>query len=56
MKEMIELIGMQAVELLKDDWVNERLDQLQTEEEKKLWLAVASVYALAKANNLKPGK
>lgn len=50
MERMIELIGEQAKELLKNELVVERLEQFQTEEEKQQWLAIAAMYALAKAN------
>lgn len=50
MEAMIELIGKQAAELLKNELVIERLDNLKTDEEKQQWLAIAAMYALAKAN------
>lgn len=50
MERMIKLIGEQAKELLKNELVVERLEQFQTEEEKQQWLAIAAMYALAKAN------
>ena len=47
---MIQLIGEQAKELLKNDLVIERLNSLKTEKEKREWLAIAAMYSLAKAN------
>ncbi|WP_300794325.1 hypothetical protein [uncultured Bacteroides sp.] len=48
--EIIDIIGKQANELLKNKLVIESLDKLKTDEEKQRWLAVASIYALCKAN------
>lgn len=50
MNEMINLIGRQAQELMKDEIVLGMLAECTTEEEKLQKLAIASMWALVKAN------
>lgn len=51
MKDMAELIGEQAKMLLENDsWLREKLESFSTEKERCEFLAVAAMYAMAKAN------
>ena len=51
METMINAIAAQAKELLNNEIVVEMLNSCTTEEEKQIKLAIASMWALVKANN-----
>lgn len=50
MNEMINLMGRQAQELMKNETVVAMLNNCTTEEDKLQKLAIASMWALVKAN------
>ena len=51
MEKMINTLGMQANELLKNQVVVDMLNACANESDKCLVLAIASMHALAKANS-----
>jgi hypothetical protein len=51
MEKMINTLGMQANELLKNQVVVDMLNACANESDKCLMLAIASMHALAKANS-----
>lgn len=54
METMTQLIVEQAKILLENEpWVSKKVESLNTDEEKHLFLAVASIYAMSKAMNKK---
>lgn len=48
---IIKLIRNQASELMKNQFVIEGIRDLKTEEEKQVWLLIATIYSLMKSNN-----
>lgn len=50
MEALVNIISNQAVELLKSDIIKDMLRDCKTDEERQMKLAIASVYALSKAN------
>ena len=50
METMINTLAAQAAELMKNQHVVAMLNNCTTEEEKQMKLAIASMYAIAKAN------
>ena len=47
---MIKMLGEQAAILLQNGCMDDLFTQCKTEDDKKLMLAIASMYALVKAN------
>jgi hypothetical protein len=50
MNTMINALAAQAQELMKNEIVRDMLNGCATEEEKRMKLAIAAMYAIAKAN------
>jgi hypothetical protein len=50
MNTMINALAAQAQELMKSEIVRDMLNGCATEEEKRMKLAIAAMYAMAKAN------
>lgn len=51
METILNTITAQATELLKNENIQAMLNECKTEEEKRMKLAIASIYSLTKANN-----
>lgn len=47
---IIKLVRNQASELMKNQFVIEGIRDLKTEEEKQVWLLIATIYSLMKSN------
>lgn len=50
MEAMIKMLGEQAAILLQNGCMDDLFTQCESEDDKKLMLAIASIYAIAKAN------